>query len=340
MRRTGWGIAFCMLGASAVTWLRLWAAGTPRIDQIALGPWAEPALFTAFGVVMALAARLYLRHEPMGSVRRLLWPALVIQGFAALALPFTSNDVFTNLATGRMMLRGINPYLAGPSALPAGDAFLGMVGLRWLDAATPYGPLVAWGDALAARFGGVTAALLVFKLLLLACSALVVLAVYAICRRRLGERAAPAFALVAMNPLLAWEVAAQAHNDGFMVLALAAFIWAALEERETLAVLCLVAATFTKLAGAPVLALYLVYLARRSPWKAAAMAGLTLAAGAILCSPFWAGADTLHGPMTAAMGDPARTARSLADFIGWLADEIGRGDRPIIARIATQRTQP
>ena len=42
---------------------------------------------------------------------------------------------FTNLATGRMVLRGINPYLAGPSALPAGDAFLGMVGLRWLDAA-------------------------------------------------------------------------------------------------------------------------------------------------------------------------------------------------------------
>src|SRR5260221_10313518 len=164
-----------------------------------------------------------------------------------------------------MVLGELNPYLVGPSALPAGGGFLGMVGRRWLDAATPDGPLVAWGDALAARFGGVTPALVVFKLLLLACSALVVLAIYAICRRRLGERAAPSFALVAMNPLLAWEVAAQAHNDGFMVLALAAFIWAALEERETLAVLCLGGAALTKIAGPPVLVLLLVYLPAPPP---------------------------------------------------------------------------
>src|SRR5262249_55244932 len=73
------------------------------------------------------------------------------------------------------------------------------------------------------------------------------------------------------------------------------------------------------------------------PLKAAGMFALTLAVGAVLCAPFWGGLDTLRGPMTAAMGDPARTARSLADLIRWLLKETGQDERPLVVRLAWGR---
>ena len=50
-------------------------------------------------------------------------------------------------------------------------------------------------------------------------------------------RGAWTFCLIGFNPLLAWEVSGQAHNDGVMLLATMAFVWALAARREWLALL-------------------------------------------------------------------------------------------------------
>jgi hypothetical protein len=113
-----------------------------------------------------------------------------------------------------------------------------------------------------------------------------------------------------------------------MVLGLMLFVWAALAERELLAIACLGLALYAKFAVAPVLGLYLVFLLRRSPLKAAAAAALVAGVGAVLFLPFWHGMATLAGPLTTLSGDVTRVSRSYTDVfcsVGELfAGEVGR----------------
>jgi hypothetical protein len=322
----GW-IALCMLGLSALTLARATLAGTARVDGAGVGLhqlWLG-LLWLCFA---AAAMRLYLAAVEDGpDLRHVLWAAILIHAAAALALPYSSNDIFSNLAYGRMLRLGINPYLAGPSALPAGDPFLAMVGPRWLDTPSAYGPVNLALNWLAGRADSVAASMVVYKLGAFATSIGTVLAGYAICRRHLeGSAARGAFAFLALNPLLVYEVSGQAHNDGVMVLGLMLFVWAALAERELLAAACLALALYAKFAVAPVFGLYLVFLFRRSPLKAAAAAALVAGLGAVLFLPFWHGMATLAGPLTTISGDVTRVSRSYTDLLCSIGELCG-GER-------------
>ena len=55
--------------------------------------------------------------------------------------PLFSRDVYSYAAQGEMVQRGLNPYVAAPSAL-GGGPFLHLVDPLWRHAAAPYGP--AW----------------------------------------------------------------------------------------------------------------------------------------------------------------------------------------------------
>ncbi len=319
----GW-IALCMLGLSALTLARAALAGTARVDGAGVGLhqlWLG-LLWLCFA---AAAMRLYLAAVEDGpDLRQVLWAAILIHAAAALALPYSSNDIFSNLAYGRMLRLGINPYLAGPSALPAGDPFLAMVGPRWLATPSAYGPVNLALNWLSGRADSVAASMAIYKLGAFATSIGTVLAGYAICRRHLeGSAARGAFAFLALNPLLVYEVSGQAHNDGVMVLGLMLFVWAALAECELLAVACLALALYAKFAVAPVLGLYLVFLFRRSPLKAAAAAALVAYVGAVLFLPFWHGIATLAGPLTTISGDVTRVSRSYTDLLCSLGELCG-----------------
>src|SRR5204862_7883924 len=123
---------------------------------------------------------------------------------------------------------GLNPYLVGPSALPAGEAIRGFVGQRWFDTPIAYGPLLADAARIAGASGRVTVQLLVYKGLLLGAALATVGVAFAFVRtRRAGAgdgEAARAFAALGPSPLFAWEVAGEAHNDGVMVAATMAFL--------------------------------------------------------------------------------------------------------------------
>ncbi len=318
-------IATCMLGCAAVTWARFAAAGTLAVDAPQSWPArAWPLALT--GALLGIAAWIYLGAVEAGDSPS-LGGAIAIQLAAAAALPLTYNDLFSNLAYGRLSALGLNPYLHAPSALADADPFKQMVGGRWLGTPLAYGPILAGLNALAWRAGSLLAALVSFKLALAACAVAAVALAWRFARGRADGGAR--FALFAACPLFAWEIAAQAHNDGVMVLALVGFVVAAHERREALALACLAAALYAKLAAAPVLALYLVFLARRRPLAAAAGALAVLAAGVLLMLPFWQGAATLRGPFTTVGADAVRTSRSVADAVYWALYPVGPGAQAI-----------
>jgi hypothetical protein len=318
--------ALCFAGAAAVALARFWLAGTLRVDQAPLPLWQQLSLGLALGLCLLGAGLSHLRAlaAPALPLRGLLAAALLLHLCAALALPLTSNDLFSNLAYGRLARAGFDPYLTGPDALPAADPFRALVGARWLETRSVYGPVVVLLDSLCAGGDSVAAAVVKLKAASLALSLLTVLAAWGLCRRRFSaEEAGPAFLFVACNPLCVWELSGQAHNDVLVVLALVCFAWAALEEREALAVLCLALGFYSKASVAPVLGLYLLLLLRRAPLRAVALGLAAGALGVLLLAPFWHGPATLAGPLEATVGSAGRHARSFADLLYWAAWPLG-----------------
>jgi alpha-1,6-mannosyltransferase len=295
--RPALGIAACLLAATLISYARAWRAGTIKVVQVPL-PRHEDLWF-ASAVVTCLAIAGWLHVRTCWSIRggrlgALLPAAFVIQLAAALALPMTSNDIFSNLANGRLVLAGHNPYIDPPLALGSDHPTVSLVADDWSDVPTPYGPVITALATLAALAHTDWAALAVFKLLILACMLGTVLVAYACCRTYLPPRqAAAALVLVGWNPLLAWEISGQAHNDGVMLLATTIFVWAAWGRKSWAAVLSIAVAFYAKLAVAPVLGLYVVYQAREN-WRRATMMLLAIAAlGVMLWAPFWQGPATL-----------------------------------------------
>ena len=318
-------IALCIGAAVALSWVRLAVAGTMRVDQSGLPLKERIAFLALFGLLAAGAVYGYfalLRNARASQLGRLFRGALGIHLLAFFALPFTSNDLFSNLAYGRMIWAGLNPYFAGPHALGVADPFLAWVGARWSQTPSVYGPVVTALDALASAAGHVTWAAGVFKLEMLACALLSVALAFLWARSR-GDSGARAFALLAFNPLFIWEISAQAHNDAVLVLALVGFVWAIGERREWPALGFLALGFYAKFSLAPVVGLWLWQLFRRDRRKALAM-GIALGlAGVIGYAPFWQGLATFHQLLHVAAGSASHTTHSLIDAAMLLGEPFG-----------------
>jgi 2-polyprenyl-3-methyl-5-hydroxy-6-metoxy-1,4-benzoquinol methylase len=326
-------IAFCFLSAAAISWARVRVVGTLALHGPRLELFHRIWPFLLFGCLTALAGHLYLRalrQQTQARPRRLLAGAIVIHLLAAPALPLTSSDVFSYLSYARLMHAGRNPYRSSPAELGDRDPRLGLVEPRWVHTPMVYGPVAGAATAAIAPVESVAGSLWAFKLEMLLAALAAVLLAYGFCRSCLpaGQREA-AFVFFAWNPLFAWEISAQAHTEGLVLVGLLCFVWAATRGREWLALLGLAAAFYTKLVLAPLLCLYLCFVAWRRPLRAVAMAAAVAAFGAALLAPFWQGASTVRGPLATLVADPTLTARSLTDLLIWvlrpLGTEVGRG---------------
>ena len=312
--RVGRRIALAMLGAAVVSWVRFALGGTLEVRD--LTPAQDLVLGLAFAAVFAAGALFYLSAlgRATGPVTpSLLGLVMLVHLSASLALPLTSSDVFANLAYGRLWSLGRNPATASAADLGPADPFARRVDLPWRGRVSVYGPILNAISGACARTGGVTSAFALFKLAMLAAALLTLLLAYGFCRT-LGERGAWAFCLAGLNPLLAWEVSGQAHNDGVMLLAVAGFVWAAAARREWLALLLLALGFAAKFAVAPLVLLYLLWIGRRSFWRGAAMAAAAAGLLAALFAPTWSGAATLSGPRFAAFPSPAHVVNSLGSI--------------------------
>jgi hypothetical protein len=160
------------------------------------------------------------------AVQSRLEVALVV-GFALLfqlsLLPmpgFLTTDAFSYVMYGRIsFIYRLNPYLVPPGAFP-NDPLLGWIHPSWVMQPSVYGPL--WTDLgwLMAKLGASVSLVdqvFSYKLLMNLAQVVNLGLVWLLLGRILPGQRLTAFALFAWNPLVLFEFAGNAHNDGFML---------------------------------------------------------------------------------------------------------------------------
>lgn len=150
-----------------------------------------------------------------------------------LSPPLFTRDVYSYLAQGALALRGLDPYLVGPSKLPPG-AVADNVHYVWQTTPAPYGPLflliakiinAASGDHLILEVIGM-------RLVLLSGFAALIFALPRLAQR-LGGKPTVALWLVVANPLTLVHLVGGPHNDLLMTGLLAMGTLLVLERRHT-----------------------------------------------------------------------------------------------------------
>ena len=234
--------------------------------------------------------------------------------------PAASKDVYHYVIEGRTLaVHGLNPLTTAPASLLDDPLYWILSSWQWEP--SRYGPLWALIAAVPARLAGssLTAAVLGFKTIGVAAFAGVAFLVYLTARWVCPERALPAYALVAWNPLLLVEAAANAHNDILMLACTALALWCAARRDWTFAFPALAAGILVKYTCGLLGPLLLLWAWRESAGHPAqrrqlvlglALAlWLTLSAYALL----WSGAETVR-----ALGGAAADALNSP---GWLLRE-------------------
>jgi hypothetical protein len=202
----------------------------PLSEPLGAAAYAAPA--TALAAVMVWLALVYgsalivLEHGA-GSRPAAAWlvvcGALVFQTTLVFLPGLFSQDVFSYVAYGRLAaVYDLNPYIWPPSVIPR-DAAVAWVAEVWRTYTSPYGPLwvdVQWAIARATRDLSIADQAVAYRLLanvlLLANLGLLWALLGRLTALNRGGRAV-ALAALAWNPLVLFEVSANAHNDVLMV---------------------------------------------------------------------------------------------------------------------------
>ncbi|HEX4383570.1 MAG TPA: hypothetical protein VH083_11490 [Myxococcales bacterium] len=313
--------------AAGASWVRVWLAGSLRIETSAAAFW-QCSLLLGAGLLLAAICSWKLIQAAEGIPARttLLWavPGYLILAFAA---PITSADFYQYVAYGLLDLAGKNPLAVGPNALDP-TPLLNWVPARWLLQPSMYGPVLLALFRLGALLGKLAGAplwgaMIATKLLMgLATFLALVLAARVTTSRR-------AIAMLAFSPLLAWELTGQGHSDALVLLALVLFVWAATADRELLAVLAITAGTLAKLTMAPVLALYLLFLLRKQPLRAVLYGFAGLALTALLSLPYVKGFAGITPFLGAVRGT---RSHSLGDLLAIVVTPLGPAAQDAVVR--------
>lgn len=247
--------------------------------------------FGAFAILFALYMLVYRIASGSLAASSSRWRFVVLAAPLLLVLPLIATypvgaaDVYDYSFFVRMLGHyGANPMLHPPADFP-GDAWLRYV--AWPQAASPYGPLWQALSALVFRLAGddLAATIISFKLLasgsLLACAALA----YFILRDWRPRDALSGFVLVAWNPLLLFESAANAHNDAVMMVFVLLALRLQQRSRFTLAMIALVLAAFVKFPAVLAIPIFGLATLRALPdWRVRAGWMLTTAASVLLAA--------------------------------------------------------
>jgi len=137
----------------------------------------------------------------------------------ALAPPLFSRDVYSYLAQGALLSRGLNPSVVSPAAgLGVDDPLVRSIPTLWRDTPSPYGPLFLMLAHGVSRLSGddVVLGVLAHRAVALAGLAAVAWALPRLARR-FGVAADRALWLGAANPLMLFHVVSGAHNDALML---------------------------------------------------------------------------------------------------------------------------
>lgn len=145
-----------------------------------------------------------------------------------LGTPLFSRDVYSYAAQGRLLVRGLNPYLVAPRALGPGP-LLSSVASVWRDTTSPYGPLFT---ELTQRVSEISGGSLIAQVLMLRTLELVGVVMMMVAlpalARHFGVIEGVALWLGVLSPLALLSAVSSAHNDtlmlGLMAVALLAVV--------------------------------------------------------------------------------------------------------------------
>jgi hypothetical protein len=194
----------------------------PVIRELRATPLVAVALACA-GLTLLVTA--WLRLRPPTGLRRPptgLRPRQVVTTFAwwaaplALAPPLFSRDVYSYLAQGAMVLRGINPYHHGPAML--GGPLGWDIPPIWQFTPAPYGPVFIGAATTVMRLVGEHTVPGVLGMRAVALAGPLLIARYGPdLARRVGVDPGAALWLGLLNPLVLVHFVGGAHNDALMV---------------------------------------------------------------------------------------------------------------------------
>ncbi len=155
---------------------------------------------------------------PAGVRTQLTRTALTWAVPLAMAPPLFSRDVYSYLAQGAMLARGLDPSVSGPAALGISDPLVRSVPTLWRDSPAPYGPLFLAMAHGVARVTGEDIVLGVLAHRLLALAGIAA-AAWALPRlaETIGVDGGRALWLGMAHPLALFHLVSGAHNDAVMI---------------------------------------------------------------------------------------------------------------------------
>ncbi|MCW2567302.1 MAG: hypothetical protein JWN54_1399 [Mycobacterium sp.] len=276
LRLAGFGGAVALAAGAS------WAGVFPRPDPVrswpVLGalrahPWPGIALAAAGMLVLVVAWwRAGERRPPVRWTVRTtaLWALPLL-----CAPPLFSRDVYAYAAQGDLFAHGLDPYSAGPAALPS--EWLGSISPTWGNSPAPYGPLFLLLARVAVGLSGGHLVVAVLLLRLVALAGVLLVAVYLPrLARACGTDERTAAWLGLGSPLLLAHLVSGSHNDALMVgLLVAGLAYAAERHGATAAALVGLAAA-VKVPAALALP-FVAVLAFPRVWRGLAVAGAAAA---------------------------------------------------------------
>jgi alpha-1,6-mannosyltransferase len=308
-----------------------WLADTVGLDSLHGN--ALVALGLAAAALGAAAFLLLLREAWRGRIalRTVLLLTLAAHAVVLLIPIVLSRDVYSYIANGRILgLYGANPYVATPIGFPA-DPILSLVGHKWVDTPSVYGPLFTGLSGVLARgIRSIPALVTTFRLIAAAASLGTVALIAATARRELPARAAFAVAVFGLNPVILFQSVGGGHNDLLLALGVAAAFALVVVDRTLLAVVALTLATLVKASAALPLLLLIVWVVARRPEGQRVRAGLVhgglaAAIGLVVAAPFLQTRDPSLGMLELAGHEgwlaPSRLIRRFLDFVSF--DTLG-----------------
>ncbi|HEV7898470.1 MAG TPA: polyprenol phosphomannose-dependent alpha 1,6 mannosyltransferase MptB [Planosporangium sp.] len=189
-------------------------AAPARILATPTGPYCLAAWLV--GTALMVAAWLLAGRARPPTAR---WVLVTVALWAlplALAPPLGSRDVYAYACQGAVYLGGLDPYQAGPAALPC--PWLDTMSYVWRNTPAPYGPLYLAITAGAVKVAGGHLWVVITLLRLVAIAGIGLTAVYL---RRLaracGVDEARAAWLALASPVVGVNLISGAHNDAVMV---------------------------------------------------------------------------------------------------------------------------
>ena len=312
-------VAMALIYALWTLWVPLLPTNlnVPLLDlgKITGYTWSSAALYL---LIVLLLYGLYAIGYEASRRTSLKWIVIAATVFSAVlvfAYPATAVDVFGYIAHGRLLaLHRVNPFTTPPNAFPS-DSILSF--LAFPNEPSQYGPIwviIGVGIASIAQ-GSLLTEVLAYKALAALAHLAGGIAVYQIARTLTKEEptARRSAYLYLCNPLLLWEMVANAHNDGLMMLFGLCAVWLFVLGYQLLVVPALALGALIKVPISAIAPLLFIGLLRRGWARAIEGAALAAAVAVAVYRPFWEGPETLTALkrtdlFTASLGSVLRLA--------------------------------